>query len=289
LTGGRRSGILVTHTVNTKHNIDTKMRTKTLLIAAAALAAGVISSQAQPVYSANVVGYVNQVIPPGQSLVANPLLGSTNGAEEILTGLKGGETLLVWAGSGYYVYQYQAGAVTQDGAPTDWTDGGGVAIPGGVYNAGFGYTFVPEPQLAPGAAFFVQNPNGNETNTYVGTVVLSSTNSLASGQRLVASELPVAGNLETNTTLALPLQGGETLLFWSGSGYYVYQYQAGAVSQDGAPTDWTDGGGVAIPGGVYNAGFGYTFVAAPTVNVGQGFFYQNPNGAEAWKQNLILQ
>ncbi len=35
---------------------------KTLLIAAAALVAGVISSEAQ-VYSANIVGYVNVVMP----------------------------------------------------------------------------------------------------------------------------------------------------------------------------------------------------------------------------------
>ena len=37
---------------------------KTLLIAAAALVAGVISSEAQ-VYSANIVGYVNVVMPAG--------------------------------------------------------------------------------------------------------------------------------------------------------------------------------------------------------------------------------
>jgi hypothetical protein len=106
---------------------------------------------------------------------------------------------------------------------------------------------------------------------------------------MVGSELPVAGNLETNTVLNLPLQGGETLLFWSGTGYYVYQYQAGAVAQDGAPTDWTDGGGAPIPNGVYNATFGYTFVPAPQLNIGQGFFYQNPNAAEPWIQNLVLQ
>ncbi len=47
------------------------MRTKTLLIAAAALAATVISSEAQ-VYSANVVGYVNVVLQGGYNLEANP-------------------------------------------------------------------------------------------------------------------------------------------------------------------------------------------------------------------------
>ena len=41
------------------------MRTKTLLTAAAALAATVISSEAQTVFSANVVGYANVVMGPG--------------------------------------------------------------------------------------------------------------------------------------------------------------------------------------------------------------------------------
>ena len=42
------------------------MRTKTLLIAAAALAAGILSSSAQT-YSQNIVGYVNQVLPANAS------------------------------------------------------------------------------------------------------------------------------------------------------------------------------------------------------------------------------
>jgi hypothetical protein len=263
------------------------MRTKTLLIAAAALAAGVITSQAQ-VYSQNVVGYVNQVVPSGQSLVCNPLAGTTNSAESLLA-LQGGETLLLWSGSGFYEYSYVQGAVSNDGAPTDWVDGGGVPIPGGVYNATFGYTFVQPPQIPPGVGFFVQNPNSAETNTYVGTVILASTNTIPSGQTLISSQLPVAGNVETNTTLDMPFQGGETLLVWSGSGYYEYSYVAGAVSQDGAPSDWVDGGGVPIPGGVYNATFGYTFVSAPVLTVGQAVFYQNPNPSTNWIQNLVLQ
>ena len=63
------------------------MRTNKLLLTAVALvAAGIVSSQAQTVYSANVVGYVNQVIPGSSStLICNPLLNDTNGANEVLT------------------------------------------------------------------------------------------------------------------------------------------------------------------------------------------------------------
>jgi hypothetical protein len=56
------------------------MRTKTLLLSAAAMAAGLVSSVAQSnVYSVNVVGYVNQVLPAGTLVaVANPLDNGTN-------------------------------------------------------------------------------------------------------------------------------------------------------------------------------------------------------------------
>jgi hypothetical protein len=270
------------------------MRTKTLLIAAAALAAGVMTSQAQ-VYSQNVVGYVNQIVTGGGALTLcqNPLVGTTNGAEETLNGLSNGDTLYLWSGAGFYVYQYQQGAVTGAGAPTDWTDGGGVPIPGGVYNASFGYTFVPDPQLATGSGYIIQNSQATfETNTYVGSVILNSTNVLSGGGALslVGSKLPIAGDLETNGIVNLPLYGGETLYVWGTGGYYIYQYQAGAVSQDGAPTDWTDGGGVPIPGGVYNNTFGYTFVANPQITVGQSFLYQSATTTNInWVQNLVLQ
>ncbi len=63
------------------------MKTKTLLIAAAALAAGVISSQAQ-VYSANIVGYANVVCPASTLvLLANPLDNGTNTANDVFASL----------------------------------------------------------------------------------------------------------------------------------------------------------------------------------------------------------
>ena len=118
------------------------MRTKTLLIAAAALAAGVISSQAQPVYSQNVVGYVNQVVPVGQTLIINPLQNTTNDIEQIMPGLQGGENILIWSTSlaGYYIYNYNPGSAAA-GAPSDWIDGGGLAIPGD--QSAFGFTWAP--------------------------------------------------------------------------------------------------------------------------------------------------
>jgi hypothetical protein len=60
---------------------------KTLLMAAATLAAGVISSQAAGVYSQNIVGYVNVASPTaGNSyLLSVPFaIGVSNGANEVL-------------------------------------------------------------------------------------------------------------------------------------------------------------------------------------------------------------
>ena len=55
------------------------MRTKTLAICAAALAAGALSTMAQSnVYSLNIVGYANITITPGNNFYANPFNHSGN-------------------------------------------------------------------------------------------------------------------------------------------------------------------------------------------------------------------
>src|SRR5665213_2280842 len=96
------------------------MRTKTLLIAAAALAAATISSQAQ-VYSQNIVGYINTTVPNGAhqfQFIANQLQTVTaNGTNKIqdvfgfsaLTSDPNGVTntvLYYWNGAGYTLYTY---------------------------------------------------------------------------------------------------------------------------------------------------------------------------------------
>ncbi len=85
------------------------MKAKTLLIAAAALAAGVISSQAQ-VYSANVVGYVNVVLPAGQFVLAsNPLDDGTNTVTSLGAALANKSSIQVWNGTSFTVASKGAG------------------------------------------------------------------------------------------------------------------------------------------------------------------------------------
>ena len=60
------------------------MRTKTILLTAAVLAAGLGASVAQSVFSVNAVGYVNVTIRPGYNLIANPLNNGGNTVSEVL-------------------------------------------------------------------------------------------------------------------------------------------------------------------------------------------------------------
>ena len=119
---------------------------KTLLMAAAALAAGIITSQAQPVYSQNIVGYVNTVTPLGGTyLMTVPFnVGVSNGANEVwplvggLPSIPDSSALLIWNGSGYTAY------LSDSGSPSLWDDNGGTAIPAPpTINVGQGFFIIP--------------------------------------------------------------------------------------------------------------------------------------------------
>ena len=230
------------------------MRTKTLLVAAAALAAAITSSQAQTVYSQNIVGYVNQVFTgnPSYTLATAPLTGTTNAADQIITCLQPGDTISLWNGTTFVVYTYFPGIYTG----TNFVDGS--------FNA------LPTPTLAPGQAFFYQNEQGsNETNTWTGSCVLSNSVVLTGNPSysLVASFTPIAA-LADSTNINLPFQAGDTISLWNGTGFTVYTYFPGIYTG----TNFVDGSFNALPD--------------PTIQVGQGFFYQNQQGAnEPWTQN----
>lgn len=169
------------------------MRTKTLLLSAAALAAGVIASQAQSnVYSANVVGYATVVYPgSGQfTLLANPF---DDGNGDISTNimdsansLPAKSELLTWnVGT-------QTFTIVSKSA-SGWAS---------------------SPALIPGNGFFVRNGNTGTTvspitNTFVGSVIVqngqSVTNPIPIGFSLNGTPIPYAGNLAI-----VGLNGGDT-------------------------------------------------------------------------------
>ena len=239
--------------IDTAHGLIEQHKTlqnmkKTLLIAAAALAASVISSQAQ-VYSQNIVGYVNQSIGgnAAYTMLVAPLqtTNNVNNAEQLLPALQPNDNILVFNGAGFDTYVFVTSGL--------WI---GPAGPG------------PAPTINAGSAFFYEN-NGSSTitNTYVGTVTLSNTVPFTGGAayNLVGSTAPIGTDLES-TNLHLPLQPNDNVLLFNGNGYDTYVFVTSGL--------WI---GPAGPG------------PAPTVSVGQGFFYEDNSGPTNWVQNLIIQ
>jgi hypothetical protein len=246
------------------------MKFTTLLVAAAALAAGIMVSHAQ-VYSQNVVGYANVPTSSGGTYaITVPFkVGVSNGANEVWP-LVGGQPslpdfseVLIWNGTGYNTY------FSDSTSGSLWDDQNQNPIP----NA---------PLLPVGQGFFLI-PGGNTTNTFVGTVAVnvgtSNVVSLASGGTyLVAPAVPYGGsvtngslttgaggpNLWGNGTQGLP--DFSELLVWNGTGYATY------FSDSTSPSLWDDQNQNPI-------------AQAPTINVGQGFFVI-PGGQFNWTVGL---
>jgi hypothetical protein len=171
---------------------------KTLLIAAAALVAGVISSEAQ-VYSANIVGYVNVTMPAGALvLTSNPLDDGTNTANDVLATLPNKSTVQLWNGTGFTLFTKTATG------------------------------FAGNPSIPVGTGFFVKSVS-NFTNTFVGNVVpapggnQSSVALPAGALVLVGSTLPVGGTFNdvgTNAfNLIATLPNKSTVQTWNGTGF----------------------------------------------------------------------
>jgi hypothetical protein len=221
--------IFFTHTVT----IEKNMRTKTLLIAAAALAAGLVSSQAQTVYSANVVGYANVVLAGngGYTLVANPLDdGNGNQLTNILSSsLPTKSQVLTWNGTSYNT------AITKGAG--GWASS--ISLP-------------------PGTGFFVKNGIAGSapvTNTFVGSVVANAgssvTNALPTLYTLVGSPIPYAADATTDTNINLAgLANKSQLLDWN----------SGTQQYDTADTKGSAGWGAAFPVSVGQGFFVKTLV-----------------------------
>jgi len=214
------------------------MRTKSLILGAALLAAGVATSMAQSnVYSVNVVGYVNVTVPAGGFvLTSNPLLGTSNDFNTLLGTLPNNNTKVyewVPGSQGFNIYTKRAA----------------------------GFSGYDGHQINPGEGFFIQNLGGAPiTNTFVGQV-MQGTNSVSflSGGNfsLVSSPAPLTGGVET--TLGFPAAQNDKLYQWDpiGQGYVIFTRRAAS---------WTGGSG--------EPQIGATAAAGPA----EGFFYTSTAG-----------
>ena len=152
------------------------MRTTKVLLCAAALAAGVVSSIAQPVYSLNVVGYVNKSFVSGAYvLVGNPLSNGGNDLNTIIPNPPDQTVVNRWNSS---IQDLDSTQPTYFAATHTWN---------------------PNSTIQPGEGFFVI-ASADFTNTFVGNVlqgaVVNPVNIIGGGNYVaIASPVPIGGYL----------------------------------------------------------------------------------------------
>ena len=169
------------------------MRTKSILAAAAIIAAGAASSMAQSnVYSLNVVGYVNKPFVSGNAyIVTSPLTSGSNTLKDIIPNPPDNTVVLRWDVGA----QDLSGTVpTYSTALSQWS---------------------PNPVIATGEAFLVVGA-GDFTNTFVGEVRQGAITVPIAGNGnadLIGSPVPVAGNLSVILT-NYPAVDNDIVLYW---------------------------------------------------------------------------
>ncbi|MEN9574177.1 MAG: hypothetical protein RL514_2032 [Verrucomicrobiota bacterium] len=169
------------------------MKTKALLAAGLMMAASAASSLAQTVYSVNAVGFVNVAVPPGFSIICNPLEGATNTAPALFPSVPVGTTIYKFDGLGFTLN-----------------------------TRGFAGWQNTTETYVPGEGFFIKNPSVTAfTNTFVGNVKQGVlTTPVASGFTLVASQVPQSGLIVTD--LQAPVGSFETVYKYDGVQYLSF-------------------------------------------------------------------
>jgi hypothetical protein len=204
------------------------MRTKTILLAMAALAAGLATSQAQsPVYSANVVGYVNIQLTNGFNAVANQMdFDGTGTNNTIYTSI--GTNLP----TGTKVYAYDPSVPGYRNV---------TLLANGTWQLGASGPFVTK-SLQPGGGVFVFVPGSNvSTNLTLTGTVLQETNltTYPAQYQMVGYAFPVSGYLTTNFNYSPNLAVGanhDTVLQWNpATQLFTTHRYLGASWQAGSP------------------------------------------------------
>jgi hypothetical protein len=268
------------------------MRTKTLLLSAAALAAGVLSSLAQSsnVYSLNVVGYYNvPVTANGYAFLANQL---TNAANNVNTALTNGPrsdvngivntVLFKWNGIGYNLYQFFTGPDADNffligpGSPNGWYDAvGNLAVA----------------TLDQGSGNYLFNPSGTAiTNTIIGEVPQRAFSiPVVAGFNALSIAPPVATNFD-GAFASFPGTSdpngttNDVYFKFNGAGYNVVQYFTGPDADNyfligpGSPSGWYDA-------------IGNFQSTSPTFipKVGEAFFILHTGPTKTWTYSFTVQ
>jgi hypothetical protein len=191
------------------------MKAKTLLMAAAALAAGVMHSQAQ-VYSQNIVGYINVPLNAGNNLIANQLDLDGTGTNNTIytsvgTNLPVNTSISAWNGASFTISKLLSNHT--------WSGAANQVF----YSA-----------CSPGGGFFI-NVAAPTNVTFVGNVITgTNTYPVPAGFSIVAPSAPIAGTLDTTNGYTPSKVGtvGDQILVWSGATYTIHKWLG---------TSWTGG------------------------------------------------
>ena len=221
-------------------------------MAAAALAAGVISTQAQ-VYSQNVVGYYNLNLVAGYNMVSVQFnVGASNGASEVFPNIPDSTELFTFdAIHGMFIYNY-------------FDTGGGSTTPANSWYMSDYNTLTNAPILSPGTGCFLLVPNA-VTNAVVGSVVSSNNLAMVSGYNMLGSALPL-GVGTTNSLVNLNTLPDSTELFTFDTAHqkYIFNY-------------YDTGGGSTPPNTSWYMSDYNTPTNPPVLSVGQGMFFLTPS------------
>lgn len=182
------------------------MRTKTLLLTAAALGVAGTASLSAQVYSVNAVGYVNMTLAKGFNLIANPLKAADNSVKALMPTVPEGTTIYKLKADGTYsINSFEFG---------EWTN--------------------PADTMVPGEGAFVNNPADPVTVTFVGEVMQGALkNSIPKGFSIKSSMVPQSAQLDKE--LAFPAAEGDTVYFWRNNNYSIHTYEFGEFTPPPVP------------------------------------------------------
>jgi hypothetical protein len=233
------------------------MRTKTLALSALLGALSSASLVAQTnVYSLNAVGYINVTMPPGYTILTDPLIASPDNT--LNTVLNDGNSQYAGASVFPFINGGSFSSTVETGNPFQpgWENGGS------------------DVSLTPGQAVFFYNPGpGNMTATFVGTVPQGSlTNTLPVGYSLVASIVPTSGDLVTNSITQFSVANSGDIVYFFNPATQLYESNTPEFEFG----SWS--GGDPTTGDPVNT------------NVAHGFFYYNAGsaGTETWVENFSI-
>jgi len=225
------------------------MRTKALLLAAAAVAA-VASAQAQ-VYSVNAVGYVNVNIDPGFNMVSNPLDAADDSIQALFKNFQG----TIPGGLKIYRFDETTGLFDET---IQWNDLDSVYEPANV----------AAKTVPPGTGVFVFNPSATQLKlTFVGEVPQGPlSNPLPKGFSIKASQVPQDAKPDA---IGLTGQGGDK----------IFRYNKTTKAYDGYTFDDLDN--------VWNSNT-TGLPGLPTIPVGEAFFLFRAQSAGTWTRTFSV-